>query len=195
MEQKDIRNKGLRDNEIIHDAIIRILNQIGEDPYREGLKRTPYRFAKACEEWFGGYRIDPKEVMDRVFPSEGYDDMVVMKDIGFYSFCEHHIAPFMGNVHIGVIYQDKILGLDKYAKLVDVFARRLQTQEVMTKQIGEAIKEVLEPRGIIIVIEAKHLCVGSRETKNQTMSFTTTYRHGVFLTDKRLESRFLEYIS
>jgi GTP cyclohydrolase IA len=194
MEQRNIRNLGLRDNEKIMSAIKTIITEIGDDPNRAGLIRTPARFAKACEEWFGGYKIKPEDILDRTFPSEGYEDMVVIKDIDFTSFCEHHIALFPGVAHIGIVYADKIGGLDKYAKLVDIYARRLQTQEVMTQQIGDAIKKVLKPVGIIVVVEGKHFCVSSRETKQKDLKFITTYRYGIFKSDKHLESRFMQYI-
>lgn len=182
-------------NKKIMLAVETILTEIGEDKNREGLLRTPERFARACGEWFGGYGIKPEEVLNRNFPSEGYNDMLLVKDIEFTSFCEHHIAPFSGYVHIAVIAGKTVTGLDKFVKLVDIYARRLQTQEVMTRQIGEAIKKVLHPKGIMIMIEAKHMCVGSRETKNKSVNFITTYRDGRFKIDSGLESRFLSYIN
>jgi len=200
MDQRDIVNekcfniKTQEPNTKILSAVRELIIAMGDDPDREGLKRTPLRVARAYSEWFGGYNKDPKDVLNRTFPNEGYDDMVVIPDIDFDSYCEHHITPFSGKAHIGVIYKNKIAGLDKFVKLVDVFARRLQTQEVMTKQIGDAIKEVLKPIGIIVVVEAKHLCVSSRETRNKTTKFITTYRYGAFKDDASIENRFLKYI-
>jgi len=200
MDQRDIINKNCFDyktnkpNEKILEAVKILITEIGDDPNREGLQRTPLRVARAFNEWFGGYSKNPEDVLNRTFPSEGYNDMAVIKNIEFDSHCEHHITPFSGFAHIGIIYKDKVAGLDKFVKLVDIYARRLQTQEVMTKQIGDAIKKVLDPTGIIIVIEAKHNCVGSRETKNKTTSFITTYRDGSFKDDPTIENRFLQYI-
>ena len=204
MNQKDIINENCfkygkieeedKPNQKIMDAIKVIIKEIGDDPEREGLQRTPLRYARAMAEWCGGYNKDPKEVLNRTFPSEGYDDMVVIKDIEYDSHCEHHITPFTGHAHIGVIYGDKITGLDKFVKLVDVYARRLQTQEVMTKQIGDSIVNVLKPKGVIIVIEGKHNCVGSRETKNKSTTFITTFRYGSFKDNQNIESRFLQYL-
>jgi len=212
MDQKDIRNKNCyeygcddtsddefgcgkdKPNPKILEAVRQLIIAMGDNPDRAGLKRTPIRVARAYMEWFGGYGIDPKKVLNRTFPSEGYDDMAVLRDISFDSHCEHHITPFSGVTHIGIVYGNKITGLDKFVKLVDVFARRLQTQEVMTQQIGEAIKDALKPKGIMVVVEAKHHCVGSRETKNKTTEFITTYRYGLFKTRRDLEGRFLQYI-
>lgn len=201
MNQREIINencfkyKGMRGNKKLMLAVRTIIEAIGDNPDREGLERTPLRVARAYSEWFGGYGIQPEEVLDRVFPSEGYDDMVIIKDIKFWSHCEHHITPFYGKCHIALIYKDKIAGLDKFPKLVDIYARRLQTQEVMTKQIGDAIYKVLEPFGIYVLIEGKHLCVGSRETKQDELEFITTYRSGLFVTDIELENKFLSMVN
>lgn len=200
MDQRDIVNDSCfncetnEPNKKIMDAAKVLIEEIGDNPEREGLKRTPLRVSRAFCEWFSGYGKDPKKVLNRTFPSEGYDDMVVIKDIDFDSHCEHHMTPFGGFVHIAVIYKDTVAGLDKFVKLVNIYARRLQTQEVMTKQIGDAIKEVLKPKGIMVIIEAKHHCVSSRETRNKTTSFITTYRDGAFKEDPTIENRFLKYI-
>jgi len=196
MNQEEIRNNNCKeDREVIKKGVDCLLNGIGEDPLREGLIRTPERVARACEEWYGGYCKDPKDVLNRTFPSKGYNDMVVIRNIRFYSNCEHHITPFFGFTHIAVIAGDRIVGLDKYIKLVDIFARRLQTQEVMTTEICEAIVDVLKPKGAMVIIEGKHLCVASRETKNDSAEFVTTHRYGLFEEDISLESRFLQYIN
>ncbi len=194
MNQDEIINENCENNPKIMEAVKVLLTEIGEDPNREGLQRTPLRIARAYKEWFGGYGKDPKEVLNRTFPSEGYDDLIVIKDIAFTSHCEHHVAPFEGYAHIGLIAGDRIAGLDKYVKLVDIFAKRLQTQEVMTHQIGNAIVDVLKPVGVIVIIEGRHDCVGSRETKNKTTKFITTFRHGTFKEEEHLENRFLKYI-
>ena len=182
------------DEKRVQNHIKDILLCIGDDPEREGLQRTPMRFARACTEWFGGYNKDPKEVLNRTFPAEGYNDICLIKNIEFNSFCEHHIAPIKGYAHIAYIPKDRILGLDKFVKLVEVFGRRLQTQEVMTQQIGEAIVDVLIPEGVYVLIEAKHDCIGSRETRNKTTVFTTTFRSGIFETNQHIEARVLKLI-
>ena len=210
MNQRDIQNKNCfkygnertdeqpiaedEPNAKIMDAVKILMKEIGDDPEREGLVRTPLRVARAYNEWFGGYGKKPEEALNRTFPSEGYEDMVIIKDIEYWSHCEHHITPFFGKVHIAVIYGDRIAGLDKFPKLVDIYARRLQTQEVMTKQIGDAIKKVLTPKGVYVLIEGKHLCVGSRETKQDGVSFITTYRDGLFKDKQELETKFLSLI-
>jgi len=202
MNQRDIENKNCyeyidseteKPNKEIMNAVKVLLKEIGEDPEREGLVRTPKRVARAFSEWFGGYGKKPEDIFNRTFPSEGYDDMCVIRKIKFISHCEHHLAKFSGMCHIGIIYGDRITGLDKFAKLVDIYAKRLQTQEVMTQQIGEAIVKILKPKGVIVVIEAKHDCVGSRETKNDTLEFVTTYRYGLFEENEHIENRFLKY--
>lgn len=196
MNQCDMVNRNCEDNKHIMDAVESIITEIGDDPKREGLRRTPKRFSRACGEWFAGYRIKPEEILNRTFPNEGYDDLVIIKNIDFTSFCEHHLALFPGKAHIGIVYKDRITGLDKFIKLVDAFARRLQTQEVMTRQIGEAIVKVLDPKGVIIIIEGRHSCVWSRETKNYGAEFITTYRYGLFKEEKcqHLESKFLQMV-
>ena len=200
MKQKEIINKECYTDNVdfanpkIMDAVKTIIEEIGDDPTREGLKRTPKRVARAYQELFGGYGKKPEDVLDRTFPSEGYDDLCVIKNISFVSHCEHHIVTFKGKVHIAIVYDDRITGLDKFVKLVDIYAKRLQTQEVMTRQIGEAIKNVLKPKGIYVLVEAKHDCVSNRETRNTTTEFVTTYRYGFFEKDPSFEARFFQMV-
>jgi GTP cyclohydrolase I len=179
MDMSEIRQNNLRNNEKIKEAIKTILKEIGEDPDREGLQRTPFRWAKAAEEWFGGYNKDPKEVLNRTF-SEKYDNMVIMRDISFFSFCEHHIIPFYGTVDIAYIPNKYITGLDKLIKLVEIYSRRLQIQERLTEEIANAIWKILKPKGVMVIVKAKHLCIGSRETRNQTTDTVTSAIRGVF---------------
>jgi len=193
MNQEDIINTKCENNPKIIEAVKAILTEIGEDPDREGLQRTPLRFARACKEWFGGYGKKPEDILNRTFPSEGYNDLCIIKDISFDSFCEHHIAHISGKCHIGIVYGKRITGLDKFVKLVTIYARRLQTQEVMTQQIGEAIKKVLKPKGIYVYVDAQHTCVSSRETRNNS-SFITTYRDGIFKKNEHMEGRFLQMV-
>ncbi len=192
MEMEEIRQKNLRNNLKIQEAVRTILQEIGEDPEREGLKRTPFRVAKAYEEWFGGYNKDPKEVLNRTFTEKS--DLVIEGPIQFYSHCEHHIAPFYGHVWIGYIPDKYVTGLDKMVKLVEIYARRLQIQERLTEQIAEGMIKGLECRGVIVVCKANHLCVGSRETKNQSTQTITSAVRGIFETDSTLRNEFLSLI-
>jgi len=182
MEISDIRLNLLGDErrrDAITTAIRNILTMIGEDWGRDGLMRTPLRVVKAYEEWFGGYSIqDPKKVLDRTFETD-YSDMVIVKNIKFYSHCEHHMAPFFGYAHVAYIPKKRIVGLDKIIKLVEVYSRRLQTQEQLTHQIATAINEVLKPRGVGVNIEAEHFCIASRGTRSQDSITITTKLMGL----------------
>lgn len=172
MEMSEIRLK-LTDNEKLKEAVKTILTEIGEDPDRDGLQRTPFRVAKAYEEFFGGYGKDPKDVLNRTFETD-YDGMVIVKDIKLVSFCEHHLVPFIGKAHIAYLPNERIVGLDKLIKLVEIYARRLQTQEQLTYQIAQAIQDILNPIGVGVQISAFHLCIAARETKNQDSVTVTT---------------------
>ena len=167
----------------------------GEDPAREGLLDTPRRVVKAWEEFYKGYREDPNEVLDRVFEEvAGYDDIVLVRDIGFYSHCEHHLVPFVGKAHIAYYPRHGVVGLSKFARCVDVFARRMQTQEAMTAQIATAIEEALDPRGLAIMIEAEHMCMAMRGIQKQGVSTTTTKFTGVFKEDPSEQVRFISLV-
>jgi len=173
MEMNEIRQNELIEDPIIMGSIRNILERIGEDSKRDGLERTPYRMTKAYAEWFGGYNKDPKKVLDRLFKTD-YNGMVIVRDIKFYSHCEHHMAPFFGKAHVAYIPMGKIVGLDKIIKLVEIYARRLQTQEQLTFQIAKGIQDVLNPLGVGVQISAAHFCIMSRETRNQDSITTTT---------------------
>ncbi len=181
MEPEEIRQKNLRNDELLKKSVKQILKSIGEDPNREGLKRTPYRVAKAYEEWFGGYGKKPEDILDRQFNTgHKISGMVIIPNINFYSHCEHHVTPFWGHVDIGYIPKKNVSGLDKFIKLVEIYARRLQIQERMTEQIAEAINKILKPKGCMVVSKAVHFCVRSRGTKNQTSSMTYSAIRGCF---------------
>ena len=170
------------------------LDAIGEDPDREGLQKTPQRVAKAWDFLTGGYRMDLIEVANEaVFAAEG-SQMVVVKDIEFYSMCEHHMLPFFGRAHIGYIPNKKILGLSKFARITDLFARRLQVQERITTQIAEAIMELLEPAGVGVVLEGQHLCMAMRGVQKQNSSTITTSMLGAFREDSKTRQEFMESI-
>lgn len=175
------------------EAAVRVLLRwAGDDPSREGLRDTPKRVVASFEELFSGYRQDARDVLARVFEEvSGYDDMVVVRDIPFFSHCEHHMAPFMGKAHIGYYPGEGVVGLSKLARVVDVFARRLQTQETMTAQITEAIDFALKPRGVATWIEAEHLCMAMRGVRKQGATTVTTQFTGVFRDDPAEQARFM----
>ena len=173
-------------------AVRLLLRWIGEDPAREGLVDTPNRVVKAYEELFGGYRMDADDALKRVFEEvEGYDDMVIVRDIPFASHCEHHMVPFIGRAHIGYLPREGVVGLSKLARVVDIYARRLQTQEAMTAQISQAIQNILDPRGVAVMIEAEHLCMSMRGIQKQGASTVTTQFTGLFKDDINEQIRFL----
>jgi GTP cyclohydrolase I len=171
-----------------------ILKEIGEDPTREGLERTPQRVAKAYKFLTKGYHQDVDEVINGAIFEEKYDEMVIVKDIDFYSMCEHHMLPFFGKVHVAYIPNGKIVGLSKIPRIVDMFARRLQVQERLTQQIADVIQEKLAPQGVAVVAEGYHMCMMMRGVEKQNSTTTTSAVHGAFRAEKtRLE--FLNLIS
>ena len=173
-------------------AVRTLIRWAGDDPAREGLIDTPRRVSDAYLELFKGYREDPDALMSRVFEEvEGYGDMVLVRDIPFASHCEHHMLPFIGHAHIGYYPNRGVVGLSKLARLVDVFARRLQTQETMTVQIVQAIQDHLDPRGVAVVVEAEHMCMSMRGIRKQGTSTTTSHFTGVFRDDPNEQIRFL----
>lgn len=173
-------------------AVATLLRWIGEDVDREGLLDTPARVAKAYTEMFSGYDEDPKEVLGRTFEEVGgYDDMVLVKDITFHSHCEHHMVPIIGKAHVAYLPDGKVLGLSKIARTVEIFARRLQTQENMTAQIAHAIDEALMPRGVAVMIEAEHMCMAMRGIRKQGSTTTTTCFTGQFRNDPAEQVNFM----
>ena len=178
----------------LDDLYARILDEIGEDKAREGLLKTPARAAEALRYLTQGYNQDPLEILKGAIFEEPYEDMVVIRDIEFFSLCEHHMLPFFGKAHIGYLPKGKIVGISKLARVVDVFARRLQVQERMTVQIGAALCEALDPRGCGVVVEARHLCMMARGVEKQTSLVTTSEMLGAFREDRRTREEFLNLL-
>ena len=177
-------------------AIKTIIQWIGEDPEREGLLSTPRRVIKAFKEYFKGYGEDPKEFLSKTFKEvEGYDDMVIEKNISVQSHCEHHMAAITGVAHVAYIPSNKVVGLSKLARVVDVFSRRLQTQERLTMQIAKAIMEILQPRGVAVTIDASHQCMTNRGVKKEKTTTITNYFLGAFKDDLSFQNRYLRYIN
>ncbi|GJQ31523.1 MAG: GTP cyclohydrolase 1 [Ignavibacteriaceae bacterium] len=182
------------DLEKVQGLVETILNEIGENPSREGLLKTPKRVARAYEYLTSGYHKDIHKVLNDAIFTEDYDEMVLVKDIDFYSMCEHHMLPFFGKVHIAYIPDGKIVGLSKLPRIVDVFARRLQVQERMTKEIAETISEYLKPKGVAVVSEAYHMCMMMRGVEKQNSSTTSSSMLGVFKDDPKTRLEFLSLI-
>ncbi|MCB9884975.1 MAG: GTP cyclohydrolase I FolE [Planctomycetes bacterium] len=175
-------------------AIAKVLTELDPEPGREGLKDTPRRVEKAFRFYTEGYRRDPKEVIGNALFEAETDEMVVVKNIELYSLCEHHLAPFFGKAHVAYIPSGKIVGLSKIARVVDIFARRLQVQERLTMQVAQAIDEVMKPRGVAVVIEASHLCMMMRGVEKQNSSTVTSCLLGLFRKDERTRTEFLKLI-
>ena len=171
-----------------------LLENIGEDPQREGLLRTPHRVAKAYEFLTKGYREDIKTVLNDAIFNEKYSEMVIVKDIDFFSMCEHHMLPFFGRAHVAYIPNGKIVGLSKIPRIVEVFARRLQVQERLTQQIAETLYEALNPEGVGVVVEARHMCMMMRGVEKQNSLATTSAMLGVFREDVKTRGEFLHLI-
>jgi GTP cyclohydrolase I len=177
------------------EAVRVLLRWAGDDPAREGLRGTPSRVTRAFEEYFTGYQIDPVEQLQRTFEeTNGYDEMVVLKDIRFESHCEHHLAPIIGRAHIAYLPNKRVVGISKLARLVDVFAKRLQIQEKMTAQIATTLSEVLRPKGVAVVIEAAHQCMTTRGVHKPGVSMITSHMIGAFRTDPSTRREFLAHI-
>ena len=177
------------------EAISTLLLWAGEDPDREGLAETPKRVARAYEDWFSGYKDDPVSFLKRTFQEvEGYDEMIVLRDITFESHCEHHMAPIIGKAHIGYLPDHKVVGISKLARVVDTFARRFQVQEKMTAQIANCIEGVLKPKGVGVVIEAVHQCMTTRGIHKSDVSMVTSQMNGLFRKDARTRAEFLRMI-
>jgi len=177
------------------EAVRTLLLWAGEDPQREGLLDTPKRVARAYEDWFSGYKEDPVRFLKRTFEEvEGYDEMIVLRDIGFESHCEHHMAPIIGKAHVGYLPDRKVVGISKLARVVEAFARRFQVQEKMTAQIANCIQDVLQPKGVGVVIEATHQCMTTRGIHKSDVSMVTSQMIGGFRKDARTRVEFLRMI-
>jgi GTP cyclohydrolase I len=171
-----------------------MLKELGEDPGRDGLERTPARVARSMRTFTEGYSQDPSEVLQGALFDVSYDEMVLVRDIDFYSLCEHHLLPFFGRAHIGYIPNGKVVGLSKLPRVVEIFARRLQVQERLTTQLAQTIEEVLAPRGVGVVVEAIHLCMMMRGVEKQNSFAITSSMRGAFQTDSKTRSEFMELI-
>ncbi|MGE0058534.1 MAG: GTP cyclohydrolase I FolE [Dehalococcoidia bacterium] len=179
---------------VLVDLVTKLLVELGEDPQRDGLLKTPERVARSLALLTHGYKVDPRDVVGGALFEAEYDEMVVVRDVEVYSLCEHHLLPFFGRCHIAYLPQGKIVGLSKLARLADLFSRRLQVQERLTTQIATAINDILEPQGVGVVIEARHLCMMMRGAEKQNSFATTSCMLGRFKTDARTRSEFLSLI-
>jgi len=178
------------------EAVRTLLLWAGEDPAREGLADTPERVARAYEDWFGGYKVDPVRYLKRTFEEvDGYDEMIVLRDISFESHCEHHMAPIIGKAHVGYLPNNKVVGISKLARVVETFARRFQVQEKMTAQIANCIQDVLKPKGVGVVINASHQCMTTRGVHKDDVTMVTSQMLGLFRKDARTRSEFLNMIA
>jgi GTP cyclohydrolase I len=177
------------------EAVKTLLRWAGDNPKREGLLETPKRVVEAYEEWFEGYSVDPATILSKTFEEvEGYDEMVLLKNMRLESFCEHHIAPIIGYAHVAYIPDKRVVGISKIARLVDVYSKRLQTQETMTSQIADTIQQVLKPKGIAVVIDAKHQCMTTRGVHKTETSTITSQLRGLFKTNDKTRAEFMNLI-
>lgn len=178
----------------LEDLFTKILENLGEDPSRQGLVRTPLRAAKAMEFLTSGYHQDIDGILNGAIFDEDYDEMVIVREIEFYSLCEHHILPFWGKCHVGYLPRNRIIGLSKIPRIVDMFSRRLQVQERLTREIAEALETVLDPRGVAVVIEAQHLCMMARGVEKQAPKMVTNVMRGAFREDSSTRAEFLRCV-
>ena len=197
---KDIDNKIIETSEVTdkeaEQAFKTILTWLGEDPNREGLLETPKRVMKAYKEYFGGYKVDPNKILDKTFGDvDGYDDMVIQKNISVQSHCEHHMAPIIGKAHVAYIPKDRVVGLSKLARVVEVFSKRLQTQERLTMQIAKTLMESLDAKGVAVTIDSTHQCMTMRGIKKEQATTVTNYYLGQFKEDLSYQNRYLRFIS
>ena len=182
--------------EQVLEAVKTLIEWAGDDPTREGLVETPKRVLKAYNEFFSGYEMDPEEILEKTFEEvEGYDEMVIVKDIRVESHCEHHMVPIIGKAHIGYIPDKRVVGISKLARLVDVYAKRLQTQETMTAQIGQSIEKVLKPRGVAVIVDAAHQCMTTRGVHKMNSSTVTSCMKGIFRDKETTRSEFLNLVA
>src|SRR3954468_19801036 len=180
--------------EAVMEAVRTLIAWAGDDPSREGVIDTPKRVVEAYEEWFSGYRADPLKELSRTFEDvQGYDDIVMLRDIDVESHCEHHMAPFLGKAYVAYLPRDKVVGISKLARVVEIFSKRLQTQETMTRQIAEAIEDALAPGGVAVLIDAEHQCMTTRGVHHKHVSTITTQFTGAFKDDPELKRRFLDF--
>ena len=194
--EKDPKHSEKISEKEIEEAFIKIIKWIGEDPLREGLKSTPQRIVKAFKEYFKGYSEDPKKILEKTFGDvQGYDDMVIQKNISLQSHCEHHMAPIIGVAHVAYIPKDRVVGLSKLARVVEVFSKRLQTQERLTMQIATTLMEALEAKGVAVSINATHQCMTMRGIKKEQATTITNYYLGKFKEDLSYQNRYLRFIS
>ena len=178
------------------EAVRTLIRWAGDDPSREGLLDTPKRVAKAYEQWFAGYDTDPEAILARTFEEvEGYDDIVLLKGIRLESYCEHHMAPIIGEVHIAYLPTDKVVGISKLARLVDAYGKRLQVQEKLTAQIADTLTNVLNPRGVAVMVSAEHQCMSTRGVHKHGVDTVTSRFTGVFKEDAKMEERFMRMIA
>jgi GTP cyclohydrolase I len=176
-------------------AVATLIRWAGDDPTREGLLETPARVVKSYEELFGGYQLDPADALGRTFGEvAGYDDVVLVRDVDFHSHCEHHMVPIIGKAHVAYKPNGRVLGLSKVARVIEIFARRLQTQETMTAQIASAIEDVLKPKGVAVMIEAEHMCMAMRGVRVKGSTTVTSAYHGIFVEDRDERARFLSLV-
>jgi GTP cyclohydrolase I len=197
---KDTDNKNLEANKVTdkeaEEAFKTILAWMGEDPNREGLLETPKRVVKAYKEYFAGYKEDPNKILDKTFGDvDGYDDMVIQKNISVQSHCEHHMAPIIGKAHVAYIPKERVVGLSKLARVVEVFSKRLQTQERLTMQIAKTLMESLDAKGVAVTIDSTHQCMTMRGIKKEQASTVTNYYLGQFKDDLSYQNRYLRFIS
>jgi len=183
------------DIETAKRAVYSLLQAVGEDPGREGLRNTPDRVARMYSELLSGYGADPAKIINGALFNINYDEMVLVRDIEFYSLCEHHMLPFLGRAHVAYIPAGKVIGLSKIPRMVDMYARRLQVQERMTRQIADFLQEFLEPQGVAVVVEAVHLCSMMRGVKKHDARMTTSAMHGAFRANLATRQEFLDNIS
>ena len=197
---KDIEGKILDANNVsdkeAEEAFKTILTWLGEDPTREGLLETPKRVMKAYKEYFAGYKVDPSKILDKTFGDvDGYDDMVIQKNISIQSHCEHHMAPIIGKAHVAYIPKERVVGLSKLARVVEVFSKRLQTQERLTMQVAKTLMESLDAKGVAVTIDSTHQCMTMRGIKKEQASTVTNYYLGQFKEDLSFQNRYLRFIS
>jgi GTP cyclohydrolase I len=191
----DLRQETEIDQEKIKNAVTQLLTAIGENPEREGLQRTPDRVSRMYGELLDGYRMDPLAIVNGALFDVTYDEMVMVRDIEFYSLCEHHMLPFFGRAHVAYLPKGRVLGLSKIPRLVDMFAHRLQVQERMTRQIAEFVEELLHPAGVAVVVEGLHLCTAMRGVKKHDARMTTSSMFGYFRKNIATRQEFLDNIS